>query len=98
MGLHANIGLALKSRSLTAKDKVDQYATKLVQELNLPGLAVTAGALNDDGVFQSWSAGYGYANTEAQLPVTVDTSFWIASITKTILAVAVMRAVETDIL
>ncbi|NRF94046.1 beta-lactamase family protein [Paenibacillus frigoriresistens] len=43
---------------------------------------------------QIWSAGYGWANVERRIPVTSQTVFRIASISKTVVATAIMQLVE----
>ncbi len=58
--------------------------------LRLPGLAVTV--IDHDRVI--WAKGYGFADVERRLPVTPDTPFNIASLTKPMTAVLIMQMVE----
>jgi N-acyl-D-amino-acid deacylase len=68
----------------------DQFMTGLLRQTGIPGasLAVTR---NGRLVF---ARGYGLADRETQTPVQPDSRFRIASLSKTITAVAVMRLVE----
>ena len=52
---------------------------KLVKSERLPGLAVAV--VKDQQVL--WADGFGYADVDREVPVTPDTPFWIASVTKT---------------
>ena len=45
-----------------------------------------------------WSRGYGWANIASAAPVTPDTDFMLASISKTVMATAAMQAVEDGLL
>lgn len=63
---------------------------KLRQDAGIPGLAVVV--LRDTSVLLA--RGYGYANVEARLPMTVETPSNIASVAKPISAVLAMRLVE----
>lgn len=55
-----------------------------------PGLAVAL--VNERGAV--WSRGYGYADLARQRPVTTDTPFLLASVSKTFIAAAMMTEVE----
>lgn len=59
-----------------------------------PGLA--AAVVVQDKVV--WSKGYGVADLDSGRPVTADTPFKLASVTKTVVATAIMQAVEKEIL
>jgi CubicO group peptidase (beta-lactamase class C family) len=59
-------------------------------EAKIPGLAV---AVTRKGEVL-WTRAYGQANVEDGTPVTVDTPFMLASVSKTVTAVAVMHAWE----
>jgi CubicO group peptidase (beta-lactamase class C family) len=59
---------------------------------NIPGLAV---AVTQPGEVV-WTRGFGLANRETQRPVTVDTPFMLASVSKTVTAVAVMHAAQEN--
>ena len=41
-----------------------------------------------------WTAAFGLANVAAEAPVTTDTPFQLASVSKTVIGAAVMRASE----
>ncbi len=70
------------------EDNIHQF----MQEKQIPGLAF---GLIDDGnpIFVK---GFGLANVEHQVPVTADTVFSIASITKLFTATAVFQLIEQD--
>ena len=55
---------------------------------NIPGLAVAITRPGD----VLWTQAFGMANLETALPVTTNTPFMLASVSKTVTAVAVMRA------
>lgn len=61
-----------------------------MRKANIPGLAV---GLASDGVVQ-FTQGYGLAAIAGRKPVTVNTMFHIASITKTVTATMIMRLAE----
>lgn len=54
---------------------------------SIPGLAV---AIVKDGQ-RIWSNGYGYADSNKEIPVTPDTPFWLASLTKTFVGLAYLQ-------
>ena len=58
-----------------------------MHKLHQPGLAI--GIVYDGELL--WGKSYGYADVEAKQPVTLDTRFRIASITKTLTPVAIMQ-------
>ncbi|HET7267330.1 MAG TPA: serine hydrolase domain-containing protein [Oleiagrimonas sp.] len=68
-----------------AVDHARKLARELVVKHNLPGLSVAIG-LGDDVV---WAQGFGWANLEAQVPVTPLTRFRIGSVSKSLTSVAV---------
>ena len=63
-------------------------------EANIAGLAV---AVTRPGEVV-WAQGYGLADVDADRPVTVDTPFMMASVSKTVTGVAVMHASEAGVL
>lgn len=63
---------------------------QLMQRFRVPGASVTV--IKDFQVH--WAKGYGLADVESKAPVTPDTAFQAASISKPVTAVAVMRAVQ----
>ncbi len=58
----------------------------------IPGLAATIVA---DGK-QQWAAGYGFADNNREVPITPDTPFWIASITKTFVGLAYLHLEKNE--
>lgn len=62
-----------------------------MRELNVPGVSV---AVVNDGRIE-WARGYGFADAEAQRPVTPNTLFQAASISKPVAALAALRLVES---
>ena len=63
----------------------------LRREHRLPGLAV---AIVKDRKL-AWAKGYGFADADREVPVTPDTPFWIASVTKTFLGLLFLQ-LEAD--
>lgn len=72
---------------------MSRFIKEYIEEKKIPGLAV---AVLSEGelVFQK---GYGYRNVQEKLSVEVDTPFLVASISKTITAVANMILYEEDL-
>ena len=66
---------------------LDKWISFQRHEHHLPGLVV--GLVNDGRLI--WGKGYGYADLEHETPITLDTRFRIASITKTFTAVAILQ-------
>ncbi|MBM3121777.1 MAG: beta-lactamase family protein [Chloroflexi bacterium] len=75
-------------------DRLDQLVPSLLEEHNVPGAAVS---LVLDGKV-AWSAGYGLADRALGVPVTADTVFQVASVSKAVTAWGVMRLVERGLL
>jgi len=69
----------------------DTQLEALRREHKLPGLAV---AVVKDGK-QAWAKGYGFADADREVPITPDTPFWIASVTKTFLGLLFLQ-LEAD--
>jgi CubicO group peptidase (beta-lactamase class C family) len=59
-------------------------------EQHIPGLTVAI----VDGQGLVWTNAYGFADIQAKRPITVDTRFPIGSVSKTVIATAMMLAVE----
>ena len=71
---------------------LDSFFLYRMDSLNLPGLA--ASVVKDGEII--WTGAYGWARIEDSIPAT-DTTIWnLASISKTITAVAAMKAWEQD--
>jgi CubicO group peptidase (beta-lactamase class C family) len=62
----------------------------LLKKYNVPGVSIAV--IKDFAI--DWAKGYGIADVETSSPVTTDTLFQAASISKTIAAMASMRAVQ----
>ena len=72
-------------------DKLDLLIPQLMEQYSAPGAAVS---LVRDGELV-WSEGYGLADRERGVPVTTDTVFQVASISKAVTSWGVMRLVES---
>ncbi len=71
----------------TAIEILDTWTAQNLREKRLPGLALGL-------VYQGellWGKGYGFANLETRQPVTLDTRFRIASISKTFTATGILQ-------
>src|SRR5687767_7631748 len=62
----------------------------LLKQFNVPGVSIAV--IKDFKI--DWAKGYGVADVEAGTPVSVDTMFQAASISKTVAAMTSMRAVQ----
>jgi CubicO group peptidase (beta-lactamase class C family) len=82
--------LALVSAPAVHADKVDDYLRAQMERRHVPGLAV---AVVRDGKPVKLK-GYGVASAELKAPVTKDTAFELASVTKQFTAAAVMLLAE----
>ncbi len=58
--------------------------TERMEQLNVPGVSV---AIINDGEIE-WAKGYGFADKERNIPVTTETLFQAASISKPVAAMA----------
>src|SRR5688572_11486390 len=70
-------------------DRLDAYMQNQMATYNIPGAAI---AIVHNGEIE-YIKGFGTANSEGE-PVTPDTPFLIASLSKSITAVAIMQLVE----
>src|SRR5678815_4349483 len=68
----------------------DADVEALMKKHNVPGVSVAV--IKDFKI--EWAKGYGVADVETNTPVTTDTMFQAASISKTIAAMASMKAVQ----
>ena len=71
-------------------DSMEVMVPKLMERADVPGVAV---ALVQNGAL-AWTRGFGYADREARKPVTDQTVFQVASISKSVAAWGVMKLVE----
>ncbi len=69
---------------------LDRFILGGMKKAKVPGLA--AAVVKKDKVL--WTGAYGWANRERKLPVTNDTLFQVASVSKPVTACAVMQLVE----
>ena len=69
---------------------LDEFILKGMKEAKVPGLAALT--LKEGKIF--WAGYYGWANIETKTPVTQDTLFQLASISKTVTACMIMQQVE----
>lgn len=78
---------------ITIRGEPVAYATieQRMRELNVPGASIAV--LNDGRI--EWAKGYGWADAEAQRPVTERTRFQAASISKPVAALAALRLVDS---
>ena len=92
------IGLALHCAAQDA-DKLpgpknptdlDRFILDGMKEAKVPGLAATV--VKKDKVI--WTGAYGWANREQKIPVTNETLFQVASVSKPVTACAVMQLVR----
>src|SRR5690625_1810144 len=68
----------------------ERQAKQLIEKEQIPGVSL---ALNEDGA-RVYEQGFGYRHVERQLPVTPDTVFGIASMSKSFTCVAIMQLQE----
>lgn len=69
---------------------IDPFFTQHMKTAGVPGAAV---AVIGGGRIK-WAKGYGYANVAEKKPVTTDTLFMLASVSKAVTAAALMQLVE----
>jgi CubicO group peptidase (beta-lactamase class C family) len=81
---------AFASSTVAYADATDDYVRGRMAEKHIPGLALAV--LRDGKVVKE--AAYGKASLELNVPITLDTSFPLASMTKTFTAAAIMQLVE----
>ncbi|MBP3039938.1 serine hydrolase [Bacillaceae bacterium Marseille-Q3522] len=68
----------------------EEYAEKLIEQYQIPGTALGI-AYEGTPIYEK---GFGYRNIKGELPVTMDTVFGIASVTKSFTCVAIMQLQE----
>lgn len=67
-----------------------RFLEELRKDLIIPGLS--AAIVNDERVL--WSEGFGYADIEHQIKATPETSYYLASLTKTFASTIILQLVE----
>jgi len=90
--LGCTFGCAPAPRQEAVVRELDDFIRARMGMDHVPGLA----ACTVRGERLVWSAGYGFANIEAQIPMTPETLLNIGSISKTVTATAVMQLWETE--
>ncbi len=83
---------AQKPRSPGITKEIERLLTESMSDNHIPGLSV---AIVLDGRL-AWSAGFGMADLENEVPATPETEYRTASIGKAMTATAVMQLVERD--
>ena len=81
-----------ESRSNPSPEAIKAYESFVVRQMafdEIPGLSV--GFIKDDF---TWAKGFGYADLENRVPAKPESSYRLASITKTMTAIAVLQLVE----
>jgi CubicO group peptidase (beta-lactamase class C family) len=71
-------------------EEFEKTLQRLAEELQLPGMA--AGIVRDQELW--WFRGFGYADLENRTPVTRDTPYHLASLTKTFASTILLQLVE----
>lgn len=84
------IGLALPISLFAQKDRIDTFIENTMTRQRIVGLAV--GVIKDGKVIKT--KGYGYSNIELNIPVTDKTVFKLGSVSKHMIAVAIMQFIE----
>lgn len=72
------------------RDHIDSYLERAVQITKIPGLVAIV--VDSDGF--TYSGSFGHQNVAADIPMSVDTLFHMASMTKPIAATAIMMLIE----
>ena len=78
----------------TARMAIEQ-STEMMEELSISGLTIAMVDIENDF---TWLQSFGYADVANQVPVTENTIFPIASVSKTFTAVSIMQLVEMGLL
>lgn len=76
--------------SKSIKEKLNEELNKTCKELKIPGMALTV-YQDGNSIYDNY---YGYRNMEEELPVTKNTIFGLASITKSLTCLMVMKLEE----
>ncbi|HUQ31467.1 MAG TPA: serine hydrolase domain-containing protein, partial [Pyrinomonadaceae bacterium] len=84
------VSLFCAAAASAQSDKTDDYIKKVMSERHIPALALAV--IRDGHVIKEKA--YGFANLELKIPVTTDTVFLTASVTKLFTASAIMALVE----
>lgn len=82
--------LLLPAGLYAQKDRIDTFIENTMARQQIVGLAV--GVIKDGKVVKA--KGYGHANLEFNIPVTTNTVFKLGSVSKHIIAVAIMKLIQ----
>ncbi|MDH5494030.1 MAG: beta-lactamase family protein, partial [Myxococcales bacterium] len=85
---------ALDSSLGPPPEELEAFVQYQMELGGIPGLA--AGIIKDDA--RIWTGTFGFADLEAGMPVTADTLFMVASVSKTITQVPILQEVEAGLL
>ncbi|MFZ1290411.1 MAG: serine hydrolase [Melioribacteraceae bacterium] len=89
-----NYATVLHSQELKPMKLLDEYINIKMERDKIPGLSVCL--IKDGGIV--WSNGYGWANTEKRIPMTISSVLGVASISKLITATAIMQLHEQGLI
>ena len=92
--IYFNSSIFLHPQELNKMSQLNEYINIKMERDKIPGLAVCL--IKDDKIV--WEKGYGWANTEKKIPMTVNSVFGVASISKLITATAVMQLYEQGLI
>jgi CubicO group peptidase (beta-lactamase class C family) len=90
----ASLAVLPAARADAVEEDLDAYIHRQMRAGRIPGLSVAV--VRDADTI--WSRGYGRANIPHELRATKDVEFMLASVSKTITGVAVMKAVEDGLI
>ena len=93
VGAMVSVAASATNPGATAAQEPTALDRQVEERMREAGLVGLAGSILVDGKVV-WTKGYGFADREAGLPFTADTIQIVASISKTVIGVALMRAVE----
>jgi len=82
--------LILPANSFAQKDRIDTFIENSMARQRIVGFAV--GIIKDGKVIKT--KGYGYSNLELNIPVTTNTVFKLGSVSKHMIAVAIMKFIQ----
>jgi len=88
-------GTSLENTIRLATERAEALTESISAFSGVQGLTI---AIVDAETGFTWTQGFGYADTANGIPVTEDTLFEIASVTKPFTAIAVMRLVEEGLI
>ena len=75
--------------------RFEAYLDRMIAEYRIPGIAVSVTSRNGDVLYETFK---GYRSVEDQLPVTQDTIFGMASLTKSFTAICTLQLHERGVI